>query len=217
MAPSDNETLIKIVKRASARWLKRVMYHSLATSTEKCFAFTVADHLNCVTLDAWPGLATVASRLGFKSTRTVCRAATRLEQLGLLSVTRVRGVYRFAPIFVAEDGVTDVTESGHSGPASTDRNVHESLLGILITSEPRGPAEQANGETVSSHRRPWHQRGAIEVKVAKWLGNPGVDLLARLGQLDDAHVDRLCRAYEAGMLTERELAAARLAAEQVRP
>src|SRR4051812_449650 len=52
---SGPEPLYKQVARAKARWLRRIMYGSVATSTEKCFAYAVADHLNCVTLDAWPG------------------------------------------------------------------------------------------------------------------------------------------------------------------
>ena len=44
------ETLRTCVNRAKARWLKRVMYKSTASSTGKCFAYSVADHLNCVAL-----------------------------------------------------------------------------------------------------------------------------------------------------------------------
>src|ERR1700694_1287413 len=67
---SGPETLYKRVPRAKARWLRRVMYGTVATSTEKCFAYAVADHLNCVTLDAWPGQLRLAQFLRFKSIKT---------------------------------------------------------------------------------------------------------------------------------------------------
>jgi len=54
------------------------------------------------------------------------------------------------------------------------------------------------------------------MKVAEWLGPDGLELLGRLGALNDRIVERLCRAFAAGMLTERERAAARLAAKQAR-
>jgi hypothetical protein len=48
------------------------------------------------------------------------------------------------------------------------------------------------------------------------LGPDGMKVLEILNELDDRIVDRLCGAYVEGMLGERELAAARLAAEQGR-
>jgi hypothetical protein len=41
------ESLRTRVNRAKARWLKRVMYQTPASSTGKCFAYSVVDHLNC--------------------------------------------------------------------------------------------------------------------------------------------------------------------------
>jgi hypothetical protein len=60
------------------------------------------------------------------------------------------------------------------------------------------------------------ERGAIEFKVAGMLGSDGMEILCRLGTVDDAIVERLCRAYVKGALAERELIAAKLAAEQLR-
>ncbi|MEA2906614.1 MAG: hypothetical protein QOI12_4001 [Alphaproteobacteria bacterium] len=48
------------------------------------------------------------------------------------------------------------------------------------------------------------------------LGDGGIDALGRLDAIDGSIVERLCRAYVAGALGERELFAARLAVEQVR-
>jgi hypothetical protein len=48
------------------------------------------------------------------------------------------------------------------------------------------------------------------------LGDEGIEVLARLGAIDDSIIERLCRSYAAGALGPRELIAARLAAEQVR-
>jgi hypothetical protein len=43
-----------------------------------------------------------------------------------------------------------------------------------------------------------------------------LEVLSMLAKLDDAHVQRLCRAYSVGAVGERELAATRLAVEQLR-
>jgi hypothetical protein len=59
------------------------------------------------------------------------------------------------------------------------------------------------------------ERGAIEIKISEMIGPNGLDVLTRLAAMDDAIVDRLCRAYAAGEVGERELVAARLAAQQM--
>jgi hypothetical protein len=54
------------------------------------------------------------------------------------------------------------------------------------------------------------------MQLAAMLGKNGMSILGRLASYDDAIVDRLCRAHAERRLGERELAAARLAAEQMR-
>ena len=56
------ESLSKRFSRAKARWLRRVMY-SGAIPIEKAFAYVVADHVNCVTEDAWPSQDTISGTL----------------------------------------------------------------------------------------------------------------------------------------------------------
>ena len=99
------ESLSDQVSRAKARWLKRVMYDSDASSSEKCFAYAVFDHLNCVTLDCWPGQPRLAQLLNFKSVKTIQRAAFGLEAASAcLSIRRIgRGAYRYAPVFFPSD------------------------------------------------------------------------------------------------------------------
>jgi hypothetical protein len=46
------------------------------------------------------------------------------------------------------------------------------------------------------------------------FGAHGFYVLARLASIDDAIIDRLCQAFVEGALSERDLAAASLAAEQ---
>jgi hypothetical protein len=213
------ETLYRRVARAKARWLRRVMYASVATSTEKCFAYAVAEHLNCVTLDAWPGQLRLVQLLGFKSAKTIQRAARSLEDLAVLTVFRSRkNFYRYAPVFLPGDEDKIVPAKGQTGAVRTDTDVPESLL--LIHINPSVPSKRLSdkSEEVQSgefrYRRT--ERGAIEVKIAAMLGDDGIEVLARLGAIDDWLIERLCRAYAAGALGPRELIAARLAAEQVR-
>ena len=214
----QSETLVDRVGRAKARWLKRVMYETTASSTEKCFAYAVADHLNCVTLDCWPSQARFARLLGFKSVKTPQRAARGLEQLGVLILKRAgRSRYRYAPVFLPDDEDRIVPVGRQLRPRAPDRNVRESLLAIQLTSsastEAAAKGSEQNWQSVPAYDP--RQRGAIEIEIAAMLGNGGIDLLTRLATLDPGIVDRLCRAHACGGLGERELAAARLAADQV--
>jgi hypothetical protein len=210
------ETLVERVNRMKARWLKRVMYDSPATSTEKCFAYVVADHLNCVTLDCWPGQDRLVALLGRKNIKTAQRAARRLERLGVLTLNGGGlASYRYAPVFMPGDEDKAVTSERQHCPPDTDKNVDQSLLRIHSKeSSPTGLSEGRGARNARAYDR--RQRGAIELQVAAMLGNNGMGILCRIAARNDAAVDRLCRAHAEGRLGERELAAARLAAEQMR-
>jgi hypothetical protein len=193
------------------------MYGSSASSTEKCLAYAVADHLNCVTLDCWPSQTRLAELLGFECERTVQRAARGLEKLGFLVIRRGRhGVCRYAPVFrPGEDDIPD-PKTGLNGPPLPDGGVRESFLSIQLnqscsTGQPTVGSEKASG---SAYQR--NQRGALEVEVSRLLGTDGFEILSSLDAIDKQIVERLCRAQAAGSLTPRELSAARLAAEQRR-
>jgi hypothetical protein len=214
------ESLSDQVNRAKARWLRRVMYESVATSTQKCFAYSVADHLNCVTLDCWVGQPRVARLLGWQSIKTVQRAAGSLARLELLALWRCgkgRAKWRYAPVFVPSDWDKPVSEKGQPCPDQMDRDVHQSFLEIHLKSGSTAAEVKRPGKG-HQQARPFKraQRGGLEIKVAEMLGPDGMKVLEILNELDDRIVDRLCGAYVEGMLGERELAAARLAAEQGR-
>jgi hypothetical protein len=204
--------------RAKARWLKRVMYESSATSTQKCFAYAICDHLNCVTLDCWPAQSTFTRLLGGKSTRTAQRAARGLANLGLITLKRNdlgKSEYRYAPIFLPKDTDNFVGKHRQLCPEKMDTDVRESSLEIHFRSSSTEEATELSKRTLvpKSSFKP-AERGAIELKLADMLGINGMDVLARLSAIDDAIVDRLCRAWAEGVLGERDLAAARLAAKQ---
>jgi hypothetical protein len=212
------EPLIDQVGRAKARWLKRVMYESGATSSQKCFAYVIVDHLNCVTLDCWVGQPTVAKLLQWQSTKTVQRAATGLVALKLLAVRHAdgqQGRWRCAPVFTASDWVNSDREAGQSSPSNRDTDVYESFLDIHLESSSKGPPRARCAHLPSPGRYKPSERGAIEIRVAASMGADGMRLLAELSCFDDLIVERLCRAHAEGTLTERELIAARLAAQQL--
>lgn len=212
------ESLSDQVNRAKARWLRRVMYGSIATSTEKCFAYSVADHLNCVTLDCWMGQPRVGRLLGWKSIKTVQRAAGNLARLDLLTFRRCRKAnWRYAPVFVPSDWDKPVSEKGQPCPDQIDADVRQSFLEIHLKSDSTA-AEVKRPKERHQPAQPFEraQRGGLEIKIAEILGLDGMKILGDLSALDDRIVDRLCGAYVEGMLGERELAAARLAAEQGR-
>jgi hypothetical protein len=213
-SPATAESLRDRVNRAKARWLKRVMYHSPATSTQKCLAYAIADHLNCVTLDAWPGLLSVSRKLGFQHVKTMQRAARGLERCDFLILRKIGGLWRLGPVFHPADEDRNVSEPGQFSALPGDTNVHESYLSILLYESDSTRTAEKEKRWVSS-AFPWQQRGAIEMKVAEWLGADGMEALGQLALLGDDVIERLCRAYVRNMLTDRELAAARLAVEQM--
>lgn len=212
-----NETLIERVNRMKHRWLKRVMSDHGTSSSQKCFAFLVVDFLNCVTRDCWPSQKTIAEYFGW-SIKTVHRVAVSLKRRGHLRIIRnPNGSYRYAPVFLPEDEDKSVGAKGQSCPSIPDKNVDESFLGIPINkSSPIGDEGTActyPTKPASNYVR--SQRGAYEADIARLLGNDGFGVLERLSEHDDDIVERLCQACADGKLGKRELAAARLAADQM--
>jgi hypothetical protein len=211
------EPLAEQVSRRKHRWLKRVMFDHGTNSSQKCFAYLVADRLNCVTLDCWPSQKLIAEQFGW-SIKTVHRVAVGLERRGHLRIIRSsNGSYRYAPVFLPENEDKSVGAKRQSCPSFPDKNVDESFLGIPFNqSSPSGEEHGASkrptkGASIYDRRR----RGSYEADLAKLLGKDGFEVLARLSEHDDAIVERLCRAYADGELGARELIAARLAAEQL--
>ncbi len=212
-----NELLSDLAKRAKARWRKRVMRHPSATSTQKCLAHAITDRLNCVTLDCWAAQPTLADDIGDKSIKTVVRAARGLAKLNLITLKRIKGQprLRHAPVFLPEDLDMPVAKSGHRRAEIADTNGGESLLSIHTRSSSTEDAVE-EGKRAAAQRPSFNprERGAIEVKIAAKFGANGFEILARLASIDDAIIDRLCQAFLEGALSERDIAAARLAAEQ---
>lgn len=211
------ESLSDRVKRGKARWLKRVVRHPSATSTQKCLAHAIADYLNCVTLDCWAAQPTLARDIGHKSVKTVVRAGRGLEKFGLITLNRNKAQpgLRYAPIFLPEDLDKPVLKHGHRRSKNTDTNDGESFLDIHTQSSSTEVAAE-QGRQVCRQGLSFNpkERGGIEVKLAEMFGANGFDVLARLASIDDAIINRLCQAFVECALSERDLAAARLAAQQ---
>jgi hypothetical protein len=216
-ASSSTEPLYDRVTRAKHRWLKRVMFDHGTSSSEKCFAYLVADRLNCVTQDCWPSQKLIADQFGW-SIKTVHRVAVGLERRGHLTIIRGKnGSYPYAPVFLPGDEDKSVSASGQACPSISDKNVEESFLGIHINQSSPSSDQQSSdrrpAKRASNYDR--RRRGQYEAELAKLLGNDGFGILERLSEQEDAIVDRLCRACADGQLGSRELIAARLAAQQM--
>ena len=200
------------VTRARARWLKRIVYDPTITSTEKCFAYIVFDHLNCITLDSWQSPRRSAELLG-KSIKTCQRAAQSLEQRGLLVIRLDRkNLHRYTPVFLVDDLDSVVPKEDSSGCQMWTLLSMNPILSIHA--KPPTPTA-ADGIKAPKSQYDRRCRGQIELQLIEKLGHGGADMLARLSAFDDAIVDRLCRAHVFGFLGEAELAAARLAAAQM--
>jgi hypothetical protein len=192
------------------------MRDSAVSSTEKCFAYLIADRLNCVTLDAWPGQSLIARDLGGKSIKTAQRAARGLEKRGHLNITRdTGGSYRHAPIFLPEDEDKSAGPPGQGCPSVADKIVNESYLGIQSNLSFSTGAQRNGAIPSSSSKYNPRMQGTYQVEIAKMLGKDGFEILVQLFEHNEASVDRLCRAYANGELGEQELIAARLAAKQL--
>jgi hypothetical protein len=212
----QSETLLDRVNRMKHRWLKRVMSDPGVSPSEKCFAYIVMDRLNCVTRDSWPGQPLIAQQLGRRSIKTVSRIAFGLESRGYQRVNRnTHGSLRYAPVFLPEDEDKPVPTSRQNCPSVPDKNVEESSLDILISKSSPSLGERGKCSRGFASKYERRKRGSYEAEVAALLGNGGYEILMRLSGLDDAIVERLCRAFADGELGARELIAARLAAEQL--
>jgi len=199
------QTLHQRVSRMRARWLKRVMYSGDVSSTEKCFAYAVFDHLNCVTLDCWPSQRTLAELLGFESVKTIQRAATGLEEKEFIRITVFRrNSHRYAPKFLLVDEDKIVFKDRHSWVIDGDQTVHESLLLTRLTPPTPTAAETAKQRHEATIRNARSHRGAYEIAVSEMLGPDGMEILHKLAELDDVHVQRLCLAYGYGVLGDRD-------------
>ena len=213
------ESLDDKVRRAKARWLKRVMMNPSATSTQKCLAHAIADRLNCVTLDCWAAQPTLARDIGVKSVKTVVRAGRGLQEVNLIRLKRTGDGpgLRYAPVFMSGDMDRPVARNGQRCPTAPDTDGRESFLGIHTESFSTGQASATTDAAPPKQAFNPKQRGAIEIELAELLGTNGLELLARLAIIDEAILERLCKARAEGSLSERDLAAARLAAEQTSP
>jgi hypothetical protein len=212
---SSSESLYERVARAKNRWLKRVMLDSNVSSTEKCFAYLVADRLNCVTLDAWPGQLLIARDLGGRSIKTAQRAARGLEKRGHLNITRdAGGSYRYAPMFLPGDEDKSAGFPGQSCPSVADKIVNESYLGIQSNLSLSTGAQRCGAIPPSPSPSNYNPRmqGTYQVEIAKMLGKNGFEILMKL---NEASIERLCRAYANGELWQQELIAAQLAAKHL--
>lgn len=205
----DKESLHDRVGRAKARWLNRVMYCAGISPNQKCMAYAIADHLNCVTLDCWPSQQRLAGLLGNKCVKTVQRATHALVRCGVLATKQVgRGSCRYSPIFVEGDWGNGVQTTGQERPATVDKNVRQSFSDNLT--------QESWAMRSASPKYDARQRGFWEMKLADRLGSDGLHLLHQLSAHDDQAVDRLCAALATGCLGPREIAAARLAIRQYR-
>jgi Helix-turn-helix domain len=210
----EPESLHRRVARCKGRWLKRAML-STASPAQKVFAFFVFDHLNCVTLDAWPSQETIAEYMHC-STKTVRRAAEGLQAISLIHIRRVRVLNhrpRYAPVFTADDWDTGVPPDGQRRAKEADGGVQESTLGIHINKS-TSTDRQAKPNDPARYRQA--ERGRWELELIEALGSGGQEMVETLSLIDDVSIDRLCRSLAEGNLGEREIEDARLAVLQAR-
>jgi hypothetical protein len=154
---------------------------SAASPAQKVFAFFVFDHLNCVTLDAWPSQETVAKYMCC-STKTVRRAAEGLQALSLIQIRRARPLNyrpRYAPVFTPEDWDANVPADGQRRADEADNSVQESTLGIHIK-QSTSTGRRAKAQIGDNGRYKPAQRGGWEIKLAEALGTNGQDIVETL-------------------------------------
>jgi len=206
------------VNKAKQKWLQRVMYHPDTSLAGKCFGYVVADALNCVTLDCWVAQPTIAERLGWSSSKSVQRAAKGLSKHGLIVIKDGFGRppgRRYEPVFLHHERDIFVPRPGQNWSNDPGKDVRQSSLRIPHRSSSTEEAAERRSARVDSWCFNPRERGAFEKEVAERLGADGWEVLTRLGEADDAYVDRLCGACAAGWLQDCDLIAARLASQQL--
>lgn len=213
---SSASSLSNSVARAKARWFARVKKHPDLRSSSKCAAHSIADHLNCVTMDCWPSNKTLANSIGVRATKTIQRATKQLAKANFIVVTKTdgrQGPNRYAPVFIASDWDIPVPVAGQTRSPNADSDVRQSYLDIHSTSFSTEEARQRGTQYWKIDFEP-RARGALEVRLVELLGPNGVEILNALNSLDASAVDRLCQCLSNGTLSERELSAAKLAVRQ---
>jgi hypothetical protein len=126
-----------------------------------------------------------------------------------------RGSYRYAPIFLPADADKSAGPLGQSCPSVADKIVNESYLGIQSNLSFSTGAQRSGAISSSPSPSNYNPRmqGTYQVEIAKMLGKNGFEILM---QLNEASIERLCRAYaNGGGLWQEELIAAQLAAKHL--
>jgi DNA-binding Lrp family transcriptional regulator len=203
------------------RWLNGVCSDPAVSSTSFRVAYTIADHLNKTTRNAWPSQQRIARRLD-RHQKTVQRAIKELEGLGWLRVTRRRdgltsNRYELAWPFNTQDNGQPVEKAKNEGsnpvqpseqncPIGDGKNAPQYYLSKL-------PKIDSSCATEGKVYPRFTDRGKYERELIERIGVDGVDILAELHEMDPSTVERLCQTQRAGALSDRDLDGARLAAQ----
>jgi hypothetical protein len=208
--------------RLKEQWLYRTMRTSALAPSYRVVAYFLTDLLNWATMDCWMSHRFMAQLLS-ASDKTVQRALFAMEDIGAVSIWRLKGSsrpLRYAPVYLqAKTRDTTVGQSGHECSEQLDNAVHESFLSTQSISALSAAEAVKLSPAQNMHVQPHlsfklAQRGKLEVEVARLIG--GYDLLSRLAAVNEEIVNRLCEAQHRGIFEDRLIKATSLAAKQSR-
>ena len=209
-----------LFSRKKMLWLNGIFFQPSLPATACRVAYTIADHLNARSGDAWPSLRRIAGLIGV-STKTVRRAVVQLETAGVIRVKRSTAKgrsHRYEPIF---GGAADADKNGHHGgqiraspggavvPQSYLKNPLRTYLAGQV--HPQSSSRARNdGRRLSRRGSSRPDRGRLECEVAARLGPNGMEILFAIAAADGRVVDKLCDAFADGTLSDAQLNEAKL-------
>ena len=202
-------------------WLNYIMRMQALFPSYRLVAYFLVEHLNWATMDCWPSHKVLSDHVGMCE-KTIQRAISAMEQIGVLSAWRLQGSrhpFRYAPVyFRGKKQDTRVLSLGQRCPETMDARVHKSFLQNLpkspLVNVPATEQRLLALYEPTSHRLSFKrsERGKLEPQIAQRL--EGFDVLSRLAAINDEIITRLCEAHCRNELSERQIRAAQLAAKQ---
>lgn len=208
--------------RRRLRTVDRLMADNRLTPSARVVGYEIFRRVNRVTGDAWPAQRTIAGAVGL-NIKTVKRAVTELRRAGYFRARRDGRFNRYTPTLDAEQGELPVErESHHEQGTKTglDRGQKRAVPPHRIGDKngPQYPSSRTPLRTPAPYEPLREQRGdeILERKAIELFdrtGTDGFEVVSRLHELQDGQPRlRLFRLIRDGQVTERDLAAAKLAA-----
>jgi DNA-binding transcriptional MocR family regulator len=185
------------------RWLNSICSDVTVSHVAFRIAYTIGDHFNSTTYEAWPSNQRMASRIGV-AMKTVQRATGELERQGWLHVRRARGRlvtnrYRLRwPEGAIEPADKEAPKTRQDSSQKQDMGVRQSYLDILLRTSSTGRRERPMN---------FPDRGLYEQRLIQRYGPTAEHALSELNRQSPELLNLVCAAEKDGQFTAADMSA----------